>query len=397
MPAPLRTSPVAPRPLHIVFVMANNTTAPYFTWFAQAACAEPRVRMTFVALTEESPQMKEDVGRYGWACHWIPFRQSHRKTDMLRAVPRLVRLFGKLRPDIVQTHLFDDSLPGLLAARLAGVPLRMITKGDTGYHWRYTPRWMWFDKLNNANATHVLALSTESREFILQHEQAPPEKVHVMPHGIPEWRIGQVQPEAQARLADRLHTHGRKVVGIISRYIEWKGYGQLIPAFARLQREVPEAYLLITGYGTPVQTQAVQQLLADNGLTENEACITGWVDPLEVPSLFALMDVYVHAATLEPFGLVIAEAMFFARPLVSTRTGCASDAVTHLQTGYLCKPGSIEELYEGMKWCIDNPTEARAMGQRAQEYARKELTFDRCFQRHLDLWLGAARERRLIP
>jgi glycosyltransferase involved in cell wall biosynthesis len=376
------------KPLHVVFIMANNLYAPYLNWFARYALQEPRLRMTFIALTATRPKMIEDVGEFGWECHWVRFNDKKRTTDMLRIMPSLYRLLRKLQPDIVQTHLFDDSLTGLTAARLAGIKVRMITKGDTGFHWYYTPKWVMFDKLNNNNATHILALSTESREFIVEKEKAHAEKIYLMPHGIPPFRLGHVEPERQERLRARFNLAGRKVVGMISRYIEWKGFKYLLPAFARLVQEMPEALLLISGYGPADQEADIRALIEANQL-QDHVIITGWIDILDVPSLLSIMDVFAHAATMEPFGLVIAEAMFMECPIVSTRTGCASDSILHLETGYLTEPKSIDGLYEGMKYMLAHPEEAKQMGQAAKAYALRELTFDRCFERHMNLWLQA--------
>jgi len=97
----------------------------------------------------------------GCDCYWIKFDENKRKRSTIKVVFQLYRLFQKLNPDVVHTHLFDDSLPSLLAARFAGVNIRAITKADTGFHYSYKPQWVWFDKLNNWNATHIVAISTE--------------------------------------------------------------------------------------------------------------------------------------------------------------------------------------------------------------------------------------------
>ena len=45
---------------------------------------------------------------------------------------------------------------------------------------------MFFDKLNNFFATHIVSLSGENKKFIIEKEKADPDKVKMIHHGIPK-------------------------------------------------------------------------------------------------------------------------------------------------------------------------------------------------------------------
>ncbi|MBK9421156.1 MAG: glycosyltransferase [Flavobacteriales bacterium] len=74
------------------------------------------------------------------------------------------------------------------------------------------------------------------------------------------------------------------------------------------------------------QEIAIRQRVEEAGLTAY-VVFTGWVDRADMPSFYGLLDLYLHAAALEPFGLVYAETMMNGVPVVSTRTGAALDAI----------------------------------------------------------------------
>ena len=78
----------------------------------------------------------------------------------------------------------------------------------------------------------------------------------------------------------------------------------------------------------------MRQKVQDLGLEEN-VVFNGWVERDDVPSLFGIMDGYLHAADHEPFGFVYAEAMMAGVPVVSTRTGAALDAIEDGVSGIL--------------------------------------------------------------
>src|SRR5687768_3330994 len=53
---------------------------------------------------------------------------ARRRTDWPRAAVRLASFLRKQRVDVVQGHLMEASLVGLTAARLAGTPVRVLTR-----------------------------------------------------------------------------------------------------------------------------------------------------------------------------------------------------------------------------------------------------------------------------
>ena len=166
-------------------MMANNPSVPYFKWFAEEVRNHPELKFTFVAMCRDKPIMIEEMKERGCDCVWIEFNPKSRKSGMIKAFFELVKLFRKLKPDVVHTHLFDDSFPGLLAAKIAGVKKRVITKQDTTFHWYYAPKWVWADRFNNRNATHIIAVTEENKQFILESERADPKKVHRIHNGFP--------------------------------------------------------------------------------------------------------------------------------------------------------------------------------------------------------------------
>src|SRR5262249_31634928 len=57
----------------------------------------------------------------------VPLSRSLDPFSDLRSLRLLVRLFRKLRPSVVHTHTPKAGLIGMLAAKIAGVPVRVYT------------------------------------------------------------------------------------------------------------------------------------------------------------------------------------------------------------------------------------------------------------------------------
>ncbi|WP_299352539.1 glycosyltransferase family 4 protein [Mucilaginibacter sp.] len=329
--------------------MANNSSVPYFNWFAEEIHKYPSYKFSFIAMCPSKPQMLEDMKERGCNCYWIKFNNAKRKGSMLLALPQLIKLFKLINPDVVNTHLFDDSLPALFAARLVGIKKRVITKGDTTFHWNYARKWVWADKFNNFNATNIIAISNESKEFILNNEKADPLKVKLIHHGIPFEYLCKQNDNYKKELRARYNITDNIVIGTVSRYIEWKGYRYIIEAAAEIIRKHPNVKFIFIGEGP--QCDELNSLIIKYGLQGN-IILAGWIERDYIPSLYGIMDIYVHAATQEPFGFVIAEAMANGVPLVTTRTGAAADALEHKKNCYFVAEKNSKDIISGINWML---------------------------------------------
>ncbi len=365
----------------IIFVMANNSSVPYFNWFAEESSKHADIKFTFVCLYPEKPQMLEDMKRFECECYWIKFDSKNKKRSFIKTVFLLFNLFRKLKPDVVHSHLFDDSLPSMLAARLANIKVRAITKADTGFHYNYTPQWVKFDKFNNWNATHIIAISEESKDFILEKENADPKKVKLIHHGIPIDKFTNQKDKYKNYFLDKYNLKGKKIIGTVSRLIEWKGYRYIIKAASEVVKDYPNAIFLFVGIGN--QENELKQLIEENNLQEN-IILTGWVDRKMIPSFYGILDIYLHAAISEPFGFVIAEAMMNGCAIISTPTGAAKDSIVHQKNGILVPYKNSVKIAEAINLMFKN--ELSKVGEEARKTALQMFTFQKMWDEHISTY-----------
>ena len=168
---------------------------------------------------------------------------------MVSAFFKVYQLLKKLKPDVITSHLFDDAVPCLLASKLANIKTRVIVKADTGFHYNYAPKWIKFDKLNNALATHIIAPSNESKNFILEKEKANPFKVKMIHHGIPSKIFTHQTEQIKNNLIQKYQLEDKIVMGTISRLIDWKGYKYIIKAAKLVVKKYPNSIFLFVGKG----------------------------------------------------------------------------------------------------------------------------------------------------
>jgi glycosyltransferase involved in cell wall biosynthesis len=371
-----------PKKKHIVWVLANSSSAPYFNWFAAIAAERKDFDMSFVCMYPDEPKMIADMSKYGFKCHWIPYDANKRKRGLISAYFSLRKLFQQIRPDIVHAHLFDDALAAITAAKSAGVPTRITTKGDASYHFFHTPQHVRFDKMINKKSTTVIALSKESRDYIIDKENAPPDKVALVHHGLNIAEVTQQHAEAIASFRNNWNLEGKTVVGSVSRFIPWKGYLDIIDVVKKVTSVNTNVRFLFCGSGE--QEKAIREKVKELQLDEY-IVFTGPIPPGKMGSLYGVMDIFLHAARHEPFGLVIAEAMLNGLPVVSTPTGAAGDAVVSGEHGYLCEYGNTQALADSVLKLTDINA-AKRMGQNCIARATELYAIETSYSNHLKIY-----------
>lgn len=370
--------------MKVIHIMANNSSVPYFNWFAEEVKRYPEIEFIFIAMHSSKPQMLEDMKQRGCVCHWIPFDYSKRKSDMILACFRLFRLFFKLKPDVVHTHLFDDSLPGLIAARLAGVKKRVITKQDTTFHWNYAPQWVWADKFNNWNATHIHAVASENKKFILENEKADARKVFLVRNGFPFELMTNSTPEQERQLKDKYNLENRFVIGTVARLIEWKGHKLILEAAKALVEKYPKILFLWAGSGDKEYMEELDKIIGDYGLA-NHVLMTGQLSRVLMPAFYKNLKIYLHPALNEPFGFAISEALMNGVPVIATRTG-STDLIEHMVEGYILKAGSSDDIAQALENFLSHENEIMEMAHKGRDHAIKYLQFKRMMDEHIDMY-----------
>lgn len=351
--------------MHVLHTFSNCSSVPYMSWFAARAHREGAPRYSFILMHHERPRMIDEMEALGFRCIWIKYNDQQRKLGILKTLPLMWWHILRLRPDAVHSHLFDDTVPAMFAAWAARVKVRVVTKQWTGFHWLQAPRWIWLDKLVNKFATDLIAVSGECQAFIINTEHADPAKVSLVHHGIDMEQETRCDPAVMERLRTSLGSAGHfPVIGTVARMIEWKGHRYIVDAAQTVVKRHPKALFLFCGTGE--LEQELRKQVKDAGL-QDHVLFTGRIPRPEMPSFYGLLDIYLHAARLEPFGFVFTEAMMNRVPVVCTRTGAGLDAIENGKNGiFVDRTGpaiadGIEQLLQLDRKAIGLAGQAAAM------------------------------------
>ena len=364
----------------------DSDTSGYFPQLARWHDRD-KYRMLFGTLNPMAPWLREDMEKHGVACFDAHGRSRSRYPLSLA---RLVRFLRRESVDVLHTHLFEPSAVGLLAGALARTPALVLTRHHSDYHTRIRKRWhVGIDRLCTRLSDRVIAVSRHTGDHLIRVEGAPAAKVIVVPNGIDFDRVKPSAPDARERVRRELGMDHGHLVLVVARLHPEKGYEYLFRALPAIRRGLDAPFLLAVA-GTGPFEDAYREMVRALGC-EDVVRFLGF--RRDVPDLMVAADLLVLPSLAEAFGLVLAEALYLALPVVATRTGAIAEIVRDGVDGILVPPADSEALAGAIVALLDQPGRRSALAGSGRERVRKEFGFERMMRAYEGIYdsLGKAR------
>jgi rhamnosyl/mannosyltransferase len=292
----------------------------------------------------------------------------------------LQRTIREFKPDLLHLHLPNTSafwamvvpaarrLPWIVHWHADVVASRHDSKLALAYPF-YRP----FEQRLLATASAIIATSPPYLESSLA--LAPwRDKCQVIPLGLDPARLPEPS-EAEQMAAHRLWgDNGRLRVLAIGRLTYYKGHEVLLQAIKTL----PNTHLLLIGAGE--REERLRSLISHLELTER-VTLQGSCTESQRNALLATCDVFCLPSIerTEAFGVVLLEAMRFAKPVVAS--GIAGSGVGWVvsdgETGKLCSPQDSASLTQALKYLMHALDKRESFGKAGEQRFYQHFQIDR--------------------
>ena len=357
------------------------------------------IRITTVPLSLE--KLLENQGRYFKTHYNITFVSSNanqlkevaedqgvrhfplemtRKITPLQDLLCLIRLYHFLRkekPLIVHTHTPKAGIVGMLAARLAGVPIRLHTIAglplmETSGLKRLLL--MTVERLTYRCATKVYPNAQGLFNFVVEKRLAPKEKLKLIGKGssngidteyfskkqITESQIKTLRKSLDLNTNDFIYCFVGRLVGD-------KGINELVSAFHAVHEKLPSSKLLLVGPFEsdldPLQP-AMQKIIH----THPNIITTGF--QVDIRPYLALSDVFVFPSYREGFPNVVLQAVAMEVPcIVSNINGC-NEIIQEEESGAIVPPKQVQPLIEKMKNFFHQKEHRKIYAKKAKQFVQ---------------------------
>jgi glycosyltransferase involved in cell wall biosynthesis len=256
------------------------------------------------------------------------------------AIARLSRLIARERPRVVLCWMYHAMIAGVLAARISGrrVPVfwnvRQSLDDLSVLTWS-TRQGVRLARLLSSLPDGIIFNSERSLEL---HRK----------FGFRNANAG-VIPNGFDAVAEQPACREPRVFGIAARLHRQKDHATFFQAAAKARQRYPAIRFLAVGAGLSRDNATVRSMLEASGLSEGAITLQGEVTDMD--HFYRSIDVLVLSSRTEGFPNVIAEAMSYGRPVITTDVGEA--AVVVGDTGLVVPPGDASALAEGICRMLD--------------------------------------------
>ncbi|WP_146895290.1 glycosyltransferase family 4 protein [Adhaeribacter aerolatus] len=368
----------------VVYIISDIDKALAFEWVA-TYLDKQKFDLSFILISPKETVLEKYIHALGLNVYRVI---SNGKKDWPKAIFQVYGLLRKINPAVIHCHLIQANIIGLTAGKLAGVKKRIYTRHHSSFHHVYFPKGVLWDKLSNILATHIVAISGNVKDVLINWEKADENKVTVIPHGFLLNGFLEVPAEGVISLKKRHNledTDIGKVIGVISRYTELKGIQYIIPAFKNILKLYPDSVLVLAN-ATGDYKSAIQELLKEIP-ERNYREITFESD---IMALYKLFDVFVHVpidSHSEAFGQTYVEALAAGIPSVFTLSGIANEFIKDQENALVVDYQNAEAIYIAILQILENEDLRNKLIQNGRKEVFNRFGLERFIQSLEELYL----------
>ena len=235
---------------------------------------------------------------------------------------RIAALVARLQPDIIHVnHLWF--LNGLARLVAPWIPLVASAHGTAHKLIIDTPRLREFVVPCVSSADHVCAISPQSALECTEMFRIRPESISIEGYGY-EPELFYFKNEDRTKVLKNVFSYDSSQIShlivSVGKFVDWKGFKELTMAVGHLQERGYNIMGLIVGEGDRESRLDLEAFIARSGLAEIVR-LPGKVDRAVLPDIYRAADVYVLPSHVEPYGLVLMEALACGTPAVAGNAG----------------------------------------------------------------------------
>lgn len=326
-----------------------------------------------------------DIQALGMTHHPIPMTRSGKHPlQELGTLLALIRLFRRLRPQVVHLVTIKPVLYGGIAARLTRVPGMVAAISGLGFVFlshslkmrlvRSVVARLYRVALGHPNS-RVIFQNANDRDKLKSLGAVRDDQVVIIRGAGVDLNAYRASPEPPEPPV---------VVTMVARLLRDKGVQEFVQA-ARLLRErgVPVTMQLVGGVDAGNPTSATQD---EVDAWRQEGCVEALGERSDVAALYAAAHIAVLPSYREGLPKSLIEAAACARAVVTTDVPGCRDAIEPNVTGLLVPVRDAQALADAIARLAGDAALRQAMGAAGRGLAEREFNVERVARIHVELY-----------
>ncbi len=306
-------------------------------------------------------EIREIEKNTGLKVHILPLTRKISPLTDLKALWQTYKLIKKEKANIVHTHTPKAGIVGMLAAKLAGVPIRMHTVAGlplmqaTGLKRKILNT---VERLTAWSATGIYPNSRQLANFMVKEKLVPEKKLKVLAQGssngidLDHFSPTHFSKEQNVALRKKLNINPTDFVfTFVGRLVGDKGINELVSAFTALQKKHTNIKLLLVGNEEPA-LDPLQENTRTTIQNNPDIITTGWVD--DVRPYLAISDLFVFPSYREGMPNVVMQAGAMGLASIVTDINGSNEIIIHNQNGLIIPVKNKKALATAMETLLTN-------------------------------------------
>jgi glycosyltransferase involved in cell wall biosynthesis len=352
-----------------------------------------------IMVSADGKEVNEVVRREGCVHRVIPFTRKITPVKDLYCIWLLIKLFKEEKPDIVHTHTPKAGLLGMIAAVMAGIPIRIHTLAGLPYLLSAKQKrkvLVAMEKLTFKACTELWPNSFSLKEFILAENLVETSKIKVIEGGSSNGVNLEAFDRSQLKENHLVAAMMRVAPGendfiilAVGRLVKDKGIEDLVEAFLKSKIINKSKLVLLGSFEQDLNPLAVDVIRKIND--HPRIVHIEWSD--HVSHYMAISDVLVHASHREGFPNVLLEAGAISCPIICSDIPGNTDLVDHQKTGLVFPVKNKEALREALEFAFVKKEKMYSFADELYKEVASKYNRSRLHQAILDNYLRLLRSR----
>lgn len=333
----------------------------------------------FEIITASGPYDQENIDQYGnwpYKHYEILLSRTINPIKDIKAILQLKKILKKEKPCIIHTHTPKAGFIGMIAGRLAKVPIRLHTVAGmplaeiTGMQKKIL---LMVEKLTYSCAHQVMPNSQGLFNFIVEHKLAKPDKLKIIANGgtigIDLNKYSRTPEIEQQAVKIREETNILStdfVCCFIGRLTKQKGVEEMLTAFKKIFLQHPHVKLILLGRYEQHLDPIGESYIS---LIKTNPNIIHFGYQLDIRPYLSMSNLFVFPSYREGLPNVVLQAGCFDLPSVVTNIAGSNEIIKDGYNGVIVPVKDSEYLRQAIINLIEND----AIRNRMSKCARKEM------------------------
>jgi L-malate glycosyltransferase len=213
----------------------------------------------------------------------------------------------------------------------------------------------------------------------------PQERIVLFPWGVD---LAHFSPQEDIDLRKRLGWEDAFILLSLRSWEPLYGVDQLVSAFIKTAREIPELRLFLLGGGS--QAGKLHEIIDRNGLLD-KVYFGGYVKQADLPLFYRASDLYLSASHSDGSSVSLMEALACGLPVLVSDIPGNREWISNGSQGWLFSDGRQHDIEEGISKAYERRGQLQGMGQSARRLAEERADWSQNFQKLLGAYEMASR------